>query len=118
MHHLRISPATFRGIAIGLWVLSGLAFFADALLPHAGQFHVFAPWLLAASVAWTALMPAEHAGPQQGNQNILWLAGLLLACTISFVIIRDGTGRSFLFIAFSGLAALVLALPKRNPPRA
>lgn len=110
-----MSPATFRGVAIGLWALAGLAFLADALLPHAGKFHVFAPWLLAVAVGCTVFFPAEYVRPRGDNQKILWFAGLILALGISFVMIRGGTGRSFLFVLLTILAVVVLTFPKKNP---
>lgn len=114
MHHLYISPATLRGTAIGLWVLSGLAFLADALLPHAGQFHVFAPWLLAAAVLTTVWLPQGLTTAPLRNQRIFWFVGLVLALAISFTIIRDGTSRSLIFVILTSAVVITLSFPKKS----
>ncbi|MDP3685888.1 MAG: hypothetical protein Q8R32_03590, partial [bacterium] len=83
-------PTIFRGIAFGLWTLTGLSFLADALLSGAGRFSSIAPWLLAASVAWTALIPVHGQRPRANQSLLLTLFGLVLALAVSFTIIRDG----------------------------
>ncbi|TSC63422.1 MAG: hypothetical protein G01um1014106_501 [Parcubacteria group bacterium Gr01-1014_106] len=127
MRILRHSPATLRGIAIGLWILTGLVFLADALLPGIGRLPTLAPWLLAASVAWTAVIPQRESAiihdstsrsertPRPQPSRALLLIGFAFALAISFTIVRDGTNRSFLFGALTAGAALMLWFPKKNP---
>ncbi|TSC72448.1 MAG: hypothetical protein G01um101438_532 [Parcubacteria group bacterium Gr01-1014_38] len=100
--------STLRGITLGLWVLTGLAFLAEALLPGIGRFPLLAPWLLATSIGWVALIPNRENLTRLPASRVLLLAGFVLALATSFVLIRDGDRRSLLFAGFASLATLLL----------
>lgn len=106
-----------RSVTIGLWVLTGLTFLLDALLPGIGRFSTLAPWLLAASVAWTAMIPAHGQRARAHPSLVLFLLGCALAFAISFTVIRDGDRRSLLFVGFIGLTVLLFSQQKKPAPR-
>lgn len=120
-----MSTNILRGIAIGLWILTGLGFLLPALLPGSTGTRIVGPVLLALAVAWTALVPRDASAQTQEKERgwrgsaISWTAlglprralaawGLLVALAVALVIIRTGDRRSFLFAAFTTLVAAVL----------
>ena len=123
-----LDPPTLRGITVGLWTLTGLTFLADALLPGIGRVAVLAPWLLAVSVAWTAMIPMRGSaitndstsGKKRFSRSqlsrVLLLLGFALALAVSFTIIRDGDRRSFVLVGFVSVIVLLLAAEKRPAP--
>lgn len=109
-----------RGIVIGLWVLTGLAFLLDVLLPGSTGSGVLGPGLLAAAVASTTLF--QHALDQKPveRRNIaLGLLGALLAFGTAFAVISEGDRRSFLYVALVTMvtSALSFSGPRRAKAR-
>jgi len=106
-----------NGIALGLWILAGLAFLTSALLPGSAVGHALGPLLLAGAIGWTALTSSVRGSERASVQEtrtprfrwwLLLLFGVLLAVGISLTIIRTGDQRSFLFAGFAALCAVVL----------
>lgn len=106
--------STLRGVTTGLWTLAGLTLLTDALLPGVGRFHVLAPWLLAASIGWTVIIPNRENPPLLHTSRLLRFAGFALALAASFVLIHAGDHRSFLLVGFTGFAVLLLAAVRRH----
>lgn len=108
-----------HGIALGLWILAGLAFFVAAVLPGSAVGQLAGPLLLAITVGWTAVM-VRHAewiksftpdlltSSKRPRVYALTLIGVLVALAITVTIIRSGDQRSFLLAAFAACCALVL----------
>lgn len=106
----RLPQPALRGVAIGLWVLTGLTFLEGALLPGGGQLHFLSPLLLAVSIVWTAVIPRLEQSAREKRPRVAFLlAGSILAFATSFVLIHDGDRRSLLLVGFSTLAAVLLA---------
>lgn len=106
-----------RGIAIGLWILAGLAFLLAAFFPGSFGRGILGPSIGALAIAWTALLPSTPFPLRRSERRsiVLVLLGGFLAFGIALFVIRDGDRRSFLYVAFTAVAALALAsLP---PPR-
>lgn len=108
-------PPLIRGIALGLWILAGLAFLLGALLPGSAGGDLLGPVLLAAAVGWIGLMPsAQTTRDMPARRAFLVLLGVALAFGIALTIVRNGDRRSFLFVAFTALVAAALAYGARH----
>lgn len=120
-----LAPESARGITVGLWILTGLAFLVGALLPGSSGGDLLGPALLTLSVVWTALLKTKTGLPavasaeagasaKTGGQtaertkSLLLLAGPVLALGIAFTVIREGDRRSFLYVGFAAIVALAL----------
>lgn len=112
-----------RGITLGLWTLTGLAFLTAAVLPGSAVGQLAGPLLLAIAVGWTATaLPRASASAYERNRKgitsatllrfyTLTLVGTLVALTIAVTIVHTGDRRSFLFAGFVALCAVALGRP-------
>lgn len=116
-----------RGVAIGLWVLTGLAFLVVALSPGSTGGNILGPFLLTLAIFWTVVLvlapgygrnglknpshDQERRGRQRWMRGAARLAGFLLALGIPLVIIREGDRRSFLYVGFVALVAFAFGTP-------
>lgn len=112
---MHLPPSVFHGVAIGLWALAGLSYLVRALLPGSAAQGIAGPLLLAAAVAWTALLPTSAAArpagaPPRRLPVLLLLLGGLLAAGTALAIVSEGDRRSFLFIGFTVVAVLTLTV--------
>ena len=99
-----------RGVTLGLWVLSGLAFLGSVLLPGSTGAQLLGPVLIGMAVVLTALVP-RRVSPVVGHAA-RWLYrsmivfGTVLAFAITLVIVREGDQRSWLFVGYTAAAAI------------
>jgi hypothetical protein len=104
--------AIVRGVALGLWILTGLAFLVSALFPGSTGAAFLGPLLLTCAVFLTALAPRGAVlNRKNPTRRLLYMVGAaLLVLAIALTIIRTGDQRSFLFALFITIAALALSL--------
>lgn len=104
-----------RGIALGLWILTGLAFLVSALFPRSSGAAILGPVLLTLAVLTTALLPLGPTAPISQapvrRRVLLSIVVLVLALSITLTIIREGDRRSFVYVLF--VVALTLLLKTR-----
>ena len=127
---MMLASDSARGVAVGLWVLTGLAFLVAALSPGSTGGSILGPFLLTLAIFWTGVLASaprqgrselkhpDHDHGTRGWQTITEsatrLAGFFLALGIPLVIIREGDRRSFLYIGFVALVALTFGTPRRE----
>lgn len=108
-----------HGIALGFWILAGLAFFMAAALPGSAVGQLAGPLLLAIAVGWTAVAIRRGEGVRGSGVPLLTpsqlprfyaltLCGALVVLAVAVTVIRTGDRRSFLFAAFAVCCAVVL----------
>lgn len=104
------------GIALGLWILAGLAFLAEAVLPGSVATRTVGAVLLAAAVLATALaLPPTDAARKHlvfargKHQVFARLGAAALAFLIALTVVREGDTRSWLFVSVVALLAVLLA---------
>ncbi len=104
-----------RGIALGLWILAGLAFLVSALFPLSAGAGTAGPLLLALAAGGTALTSPSSAFGYLASRRfslpamVVRVVVLLFVLGIALTIIRDGDRRSFWYVAGVALVALTIA---------
>lgn len=113
-----MSSDVLRGVALGFWILAGLAFLSSALFPGSTGAQLLGPSFASMAAVLTALSPRRsspvvgHASP--GRDRLLGVLGAMLTLAITLVIVREGDQRSWLFVIYAAAAAILFGFLVRK----
>lgn len=108
----------WRGLIIGLWILTGLAFLTSALFPGSTGAPTLGPFLLGITTIVTALsgrpVSLKPGLQRTTTTRVLRAMSLALTLAIALTIIHEGDRRSFFFVVLATVVAFSLGMRREK----